>query len=480
MKTLERDLNKLPKELRQAVEINVKLLEQADFSSKDIDVYLDYMTKKILFVEFSSSEEGVKMCLAFAYDEESMRFFEDNLSGIFRTVMDLFHENNWHLSYKIQFAPDNVRDHVQTIRNILYRYSDYLRSEYVAAKAQKQIEERKSVGLDSILKKSHYAQNNLLTKSGFSDNLTVVQKKVLNYFIYKYQNQKEEDLFGNAYFNVTTQELVNCGCGSNTNAIMKSLKDLMENTTMYIQFGENWTMYNIFSSFQGAVNKNNITVRFTPEMTALINKVGVSRNYTMLSIKAINTIKRYASMRMYEFCCQYKNMDADHVTITDDQLRMMLNCKDKYPNPREFKRAVLQTAEKELRELAQEGKIDLYFSFSETKKEKANWAYDTKRVLEWSFVIHKAYSYAAGFIPHEKKEDQVTNALKTIADILFRYDDVSQEEKMRYSRFCQSLSADILVSLVQELQFMIMFSPDKSKEAINTILQKYGFKEGEK
>lgn len=482
MKTLDKDLSKLPSKIREAVKINVTALEIADWTSPDIDVYLDYMTKKILFIGKEKKAQCNAQIIALAYDKESYGFFEDNLDGIFQPINKIFKENNWHLCYVNQIAPDNVKDHVLTIRNILYKFSDYLRSEYVATMAQKQLDEKQSIALDPILRKSHYAQNNLLTKSGFSDNLTVVQKKVLNYFILKFQNQKEEDLFGNAYFNVTTQELVNCGCGSNTNAIMKSLKDLMENTSMYIQYGETWTMYNIFNSFQGAVNKNNITVRFTPEMMALINKIGVSKNYTLLSFQSMSCIKKYASIRMYELCCQYRNMDADHVTISDEQLRMILNCKDKYPNPREFKRTVIQVAEKELRELAQEGKVDLYFSFRETKKEKvdknkADWSYDSKRVLEWSFVIHKAYSYKKGeFQSHGKIDDQAKNALKTIADILFKAETLPENERKKYANFAKSMKEDSLISMVQDLQFSVLF--DKDKDAIHNVFVKYGFGEG--
>lgn len=478
MKTLEKDLSQLPAKLRKAVDINVKLLDKADFTSEDIDVYLDYLTKKILFIDYSEKKDGGVDLKALAYDMDSYKFFEGHVHDTFKSVCEYITGINGHLTYDIQVAPDYAKEHINTIRNILYKYRDFLRSEFVATKAQEQLEENMSSSLDPILKKSHYAQNNLLTKSGFSDNLTVVQKKVLNYFILKFQNQKQVDLFGNSYFNVTTQELVSCGCGSNVSAIMKSLKDLMENTSMYIQFGDKWTMYNIFASFQGAVNNNCITVRFTPEMSALINKIGVSRNYTLLSFNSMNSIKKYASMRMYELCCQFRNMDADHVSISDEQLRMMLNCRDKYLNPKDFKKWVLKVAEKELTQLAQEGKVDLYFTFAESRKEKADWEYNRKRVLEWSFVIHRAYSYKDGFITHDSKADQEKNALKTIADLLFKYEDISQQEKMGYSRFCKSLSTERLVALVQDLQFEIMFSSDKSKEAVNAVFEKHGFREG--
>lgn len=476
MNVLEQKLSKLPENVRKALLINIRALEMADFESDEVDDYIMYLTSRIFFCGYEEKENVVTIT-AYAYEMGDCDFFEKNLDGIFKNVRDIFKDNGWHLQYEIQTMPKSIEECFYTMRGILSAYATYLKGEYVAAQAQKQIEEKNSVGIDSLLKKKHYAQNNLLTKSGFSDSLTVVQKKLLNYFIFKFQNQKnrQEVLFGDSSFTVTPFELVRCGCGSNQTAIMKSLKELMESTSMYIQFDDRWTMYNVFSSIQGTVNENSyITVRFTPEMTALINKVGVSSNYTMLSLKSINSIKRYATMRLYELCCQYRNMDASYVTITDEQLRMMLNCNDKYQNPKEFKRCVLQVAEKELKLLADDGKVDLYFSFSETKKEKTEWDFRSKRVLEWSFVIHKGVAYEDGYIPHDKMQQRKEYSKKVFDEILNKCENISDLERSEYCRFMMSLKESDMFSLVQDLQMQLSFSQKEKSEAIRDVFESYG------
>lgn len=477
MKTLKEELSKFPEAIKEALEMNFCLLDKVDFDSGDADTYLEYLSKRIIFYDKKDGENGKIDISAFAYDDESVHFFENHLDSIFHHVPALFRERNANLGYVVQIIPKEIEEYYDRMRTLLSAYVKRLRSEDVARKAERMIEEKKLIGFDSIMRKNKYAQNNLLTKAGFSDNLSVTQKKMLNYFIFKFQFKAETDLFGESYVTVTPQELVKCGCGSNQTAIVKCLKELTEKTSMFIQFGGRWGIYNIFSSFTGEQDKKKITVRFTPEMTALINKIAISQNYTMISMKSINTIKRYATMRMYEFCNQFRNMDSQYVYVEDDVLRTMLNCKDKYENPRDFKRYVLKVAEKELADLAEKGKVDVYFSFSDVEKEKTDWKYDSKKITRWAFVIHKALSFEDGYISHDSMEEREQSALSTVENILNNCRDIDFEMKSVLRKQARKLSGKDLISMVQDLQLEVMFSSNKQTfSSVDNVFRKYGIR----
>lgn len=478
---IEKEIKKFPESIQNAVRFNLELLALTDFdkSQEEVEEYLEYVSKRIILVDSSpESNSGAQLTmLAYVANKEDYQYFESHLDSTFAALRSRYAEKKYALEYKLQ-AADEYRDYLPMIRKILLAYVTRLRSDNVAEKMRLSLEEEKAVGFESILKKkkNHYAQNNLLTKSGFSESLSVVQKKLLNYFIFKFQHKCEEDLFGESFFTVTTQELVKCGCGSNQTAIVKCLKDLMENTTMYLQYKNEWGIYNLFSSFKGAVNKNVISVRFSPEMSALINKVGISRNYTLLSLNSINSIKRYSTMRMYELCSQYRNADTPVVYITDDDLRAMLNCKEKYPNPKDFKKYILKVAEKELKTLADSGKVDLFFTCHDVEKVKEDWEYDVKKVVKWAFVIQKSSTFEDGYIPHDTMEKRVEVAMRMIEEIVCNRINVDDVLRKSYLTFVRSLSNDNLVALVQDLQLDVLFSAQKeSLASVETVFRKYGY-----
>lgn len=475
MKTLEEELDYFPEPMKEALKINFCLLDKVDFASDDAETYLDYLSKRIIFIEKKVHPDGKTHVIAFAYDNESYQFFEDHLESIFHYVFSYFKEINGHLEYKIQIVPKKMDEYYPRMRTLLSAYVKRLRSEDVAKKAEMMIKEKKLIGLDSILKRNRYAQNNLLTKAGFSDNLSVVQKKMLNYFIFKFQYKAETDLFGESYITITAQELVKCGCGSNQTLLKASLKELTEKTSMIIQYDGTWGVYNMFSSLKVIPDNKELLVRFTPEITALINKIAISQNYTMISLKSINSIKRYATMRMYEFCNQYRNMDSQFVYVDDEVLRTILNCKDKYENPKDFKKYVLLVAEKELKDLAEKGEVDVYFSFSDVEKEKADWKYKLKKVTKWAFVIHKALSFEEGYVSHDSMEERERSALRTVENILDNCKDINFEMKSILRKQARKLSGKELVSMVQDLQMEVMFSSYRqSFSSVDNVFRKYG------
>lgn len=482
---LEKKIQTLEESAQKAVRFNIELLDLVDIGNEDSQAkeFLKFFTYNFVLVDYIPPEKNEEdpSYKAFVNTFEDIDYFKAHTQDLFKCVIEKFSKESVRLKYKVQLV-EEYRDVVPVIRSILAAYVTRKQSDLIAETAKKQLEEESSVGLENILKKKpHYAQNNLLTRSAFSDNLTVVQKKLLNYFIFKFQHECHEDLFGDSFFTVTTQELVSCGCGSNTTAIVKSLKDLMENTSIHIQYNDRWSIYNMFSSFQGANDHSEIIVRFTPEMSALINKVGVSRNYTLMSLTCINSIKRYSTMRMYELCSQYRNADSPVIYIDDDDLRSILNCKDKYPNPADFKKRVLKDAEKELKDLAEKGIVDMYFECKEVAKESNDWQYRYKKVLKWAFFIHRSSSFDPdAYMVQEGSKKKMQTAYKVVENMVYTTlcDELTPNEAKEYVDFLKNLSVNDISALVQDLQIEVYFSGNKDKvSSLEVVFRKYGFRE---
>lgn len=469
---IEDRLNELPEKMRDAVFLNLDLLKRVDFSKDGAEAYLEYLSKRIVFFGFHEQDEKVYVT-AWAENMDCLNFFEENLDGIFSEAKAMLLSKDLYLTY-VRIFDEAVQDQVNSAVCVLSDYANWLRSDNVARLAEQIIEE--GLSIDSVLKrKSSYAQSNLLTKSGFNDSLTVVQKRLLNFLIYKSQFYKQNDLFGGYTFTVSARELMQLGFGSNQTVIKKNLKDLLKSTTMYIQYGDQWAMYNVFSSISGQANKGSVTVRFSPEMSALVDRVGVSRNYTLLSISSVNKIKKYASMRMYELCCQYRNSDSSMVYIDDEVLRTMLNCREKYLDPHNFKRHVLNAAAKELKSLVDAGELDLYFTFREVEKISEAWEFGRKRVTKWGVVIHKGELFENGRFAHAPKEVRRKEFQDTLDSILKRCG-LSDSQIESYCNRARSLPDDKMTALTYDLQLEVMFSDSKlDLSSVEKIFEKYGF-----
>lgn len=479
--SIDDKLKKLPATMQKALTLNFTLLELCDFESADVDRYMLYLSEKIIFYDFYEDWKKTTVVKAFSYNKESLDYFKENLDSVFLPAKKLFSDKKLDLEFSVQLADDFFNKYYYHIKHILHAYASYLKNEDIAKKAEKNIED--GLNLETILKKKNsYAQNNKLTKSGFNKNLTVVQKKLLNYLIYKSQNSNDVNVEdGSKIIHITTAELKNAGCGSNQTAVKQSLIKLMKDTVMYIEHGKSWGIYNVFRYIKRDEDYGSeINVAFSPEMTALVDRIGVSRNYTLLSINSVNQIKRYTSMRLYELCCQYRNSDSSMVYIDDKTLRIMLNCTDKYEDPHDFKKAILNVAQKDLQEMVQAGKLDLYFTFKEVKKSESCNMYGAKRksVEQWAFVIHRGKNYVDKFIKHDEKTIRQKNAIKEIQDIISKY--LDYDALTEYISIIGELPAEKLFALVQDIRFEVFFNKDNfGIETIKNLINNNKLREGE-
>lgn len=110
--------------------------------------------------------------------------------------------------------------------------------------------------------------------------------------------------------------------------------------------------------------------------------VDLASRYTVYSLTVAISLKSKWAQRFYELCCQYRNhledgIPAFHKSI--EQLRWMFMLENKYPLLADFKRNVIDKAQKELKEAYDNGQCDLWFEYGQTGKgDKA----------DFKFIIH--------------------------------------------------------------------------------------------
>lgn len=115
---------------------------------------------------------------------------------------------------------------------------------------------------------------------------------------------------------------------------------------------------------------------------------------------------------------------------------------DKYPNSADFKRFVLDVAQKELKEAYEKGQSDLYFDYQVKDKQG-------RKILSWFFFIHT-------------KEDETNVDYKTVNACLQRINSILNSFFARDKKFIKrvltavQLRPDIALELVEKMDKKVM------------------------
>ena len=377
--------------------------------------------------------------------------------------------------YKCKYTvTDNLTDYgffnkgeYLEVKKMLLKYRTYREAQKASAEAFEAIKRKNEVGVDSLVTfDSTYRQSNKLTRAKF-DKLNITQKKVLNYLIWKYQHSDSfnKSILEECSFIITANELTACGCGSNPTVIFRNLMKLGKDTWMLVKDDKDlYTTLPMFNKF-AQISKNEISVVLSEVLVSLINKLSLYGEFTIINRNAINATKSYFSLRIYELCCQYRNSGKYLFYITDIELRNILECTQKYESPIDFKNKVLKVAEKELKELAKQGKSDIYFSFAESEKKKKTWDLGRKEVVSWIFYIHKDLK-KDGYIPHDSAEEKYKLSKIIISDIIHNY--ISNNVmKKNFLEIIENIQKEDLIPFARKLQNAVYISVDAKEDSIS-------------
>lgn len=249
--------------------------------------------------------------------------------------------------------------------------------------------------MDETKKKVLLVQDNALTHS--KQPFSVIQKRCLygiiehvrKVYIDNPHRKGQKDLFENMYIIMQASYLQKLG--DETKDVYKALKSLC-NVEFEVETEDKWIYTHWVLTAEHDKKKNEYTILVSREIMPYL--VELAENFTVYDITVAIALKSTYSQRFYELCCQYKNRACGKFFLSVDEMREMFMLKDKYKNGTNFKKNVLDVAQKELQELYEANQSELYFTYSEKAKEG-------KRVTEYWFEIHN----------REKKIQAISNDL---------------------------------------------------------------------
>ncbi len=96
--------------------------------------------------------------------------------------------------------------------------------------------------------------------------------------------------------------------------------------------------------------------------------VQLASKYTAYNLTVAISLKSKWSQRFYELCCQYKNYKGGEFHKKIGQLRTMFMLEEQYPLLTDFKKNVINVAQKELKALYDGKHCDVCFDYEQTGK----------------------------------------------------------------------------------------------------------------
>lgn len=220
---------------------------------------------------------------------------------------------------------------------------------------------------------SKIAQANAITMG--RQPFSVIEKRCLYFIIaevrrlYVDTNTGQKDLFDNMTLKIPSDKLK--GLADEVKDVYKALKK-MSNKSFEIENDEVW-IYTRWILQAKHMKKLDIYV-VDVSRDILPYLVQLASDFTTYDLTVALCLKSTYSQRLYEICNQFKNRTNKTFFLEVDKLRyiLMLENKKSYDNVSEFKRSVLDVAQKELKDLYDNGQSDLYFNYrpKETKGKK--------------------------------------------------------------------------------------------------------------
>lgn len=291
------------------------------------------------------------------------------------------------------------------------------------------------------------AQANALTQARY--DFTAVEKRCLYQIIREVRrlfidsNTGERDLFNNMRVKLTPDMLAECRDSKHIKEVYESLKRLRKRD-IEIDNEDVWMNTGYVTMVKHDKRANIYEVEVSSEIMPYL--VALAENFTSYDLTVAITLKSAYSQRFYEYCCQFKNRTNKTFFFSVDDLKKMMMLEDKYPNSADFKRFVLDVAQKELKEAYDKQQCDLYFDYRVKDKQG-------RKILSWFFYIHtkaeeqkvdfksiadcirQIYNILNTFFPRDKRYiKRVIDAINFRPDIAFDVIDKLQKKVNDYSR----------------------------------------------
>lgn len=219
------------------------------------------------------------------------------------------------------------------------------------------------------------SQANALTRS--RRDLDVIEQRCLYQIIYQVRREYvdkgdvQRDLWNNLRITLTPKQLGEVTDDKHRNAAYYSLRKLREKT-VEVDNDKEWFVVGLINY----ARYNKSTGLYDVEVSHLLMPyiVELAKELTTYQLSVVMVLKSKYSQRLYEFCHQYLGRGDKKFFLDIDYLRDALQLRDKYSLYTGFRDFVLKKAEREIKDLFDQGRCDLWFEWwpdENTKKRKA-------------------------------------------------------------------------------------------------------------
>lgn len=210
-------------------------------------------------------------------------------------------------------------------------------------------------------------QSNAITEGRYQFDL--LEKRIIYFIISECRKQYVEtqkgqrDLFEDLVVKLPVDYIRKAD--SNIKRVYESAKNLRKKD---IEINTDSTWLNVgFINYTKHDKKTNVLeVGVSKEIMPYL--VELTERFTSYQLAVAITLKSTYTQRMYELCSQWKNKGYFYYKL--ENLRRILKAEDKFKTFGEFRRGVLEIAEKELKENYEQGICDLWFEWEVLDKEK--------------------------------------------------------------------------------------------------------------
>lgn len=251
----------------------------------------------------------------------------------------------------------------------------------------------------SVSNKLKVYQSNALTEGRYDYSL--IEKRIMYGIIVKcrekyiidvasgeFSGQEQEmqvsgqkDLFNDLVVFLKMDDLKKAD--ANTSRVYDAAKR-MRAKTIEINNEDEWICTGFINYAKHKKNSGLLEIGVSKEI--LPQLVELTRCFTSFELTVAITLKSTYTQRLYELCSQWKK--TGYAIYPVAKLRTMLHCEDKFKTFGEFRRGVLDLAQKELKASYDDGICDLYFTWDVAEK-------TVKRVDVIKIIIHDRNSKPA-------------------------------------------------------------------------------------
>lgn len=259
-------------------------------------------------------------------------------------------------------------------------------------------------------------QPNKITYS--NQNATALQKNII-YKVFQHLNEYNDmkkglnkDLFNNLIVSINIKEVTN---RTDFTDVYESVKQLMRGQFEYEYNKDSKKHIMAVVPFISANHEyNSETVEIKINVDALPILLHVSKNFTALEAAVALSLRSAYSKKIYELCCSWK--DKGGFAISETELKTILGIRNKYKRMYDFKKRVLDTAQRELKASA-----DVWFQYDyKTREKPIIFKIFTEKIIlnqeNLSGLYAKLYRYLSYAFPHFKN-DNAKYICNRLADI---------------------------------------------------------------